>query len=164
MPEGRADVAALVAHDHAACRRSAQARAEALCGEGALNLTPIRRQVFDILLEEHVALGAYDILRKLAEAGRQAQPPAAYRALDHLMAHGLAHKIEGLNAYVACTAAHEEGDPVFMVCRACRKVAETSAHPRDGLTDTAREAGFVVERTVVEVLGTCADCSDKDEE
>ena len=158
MADPRQQAAGLRAHDHALCRREAEARAEALTGSGGLNLTPVRRRVFDILLESHVALGAYDILRRLTEDGRPAQPPAAYRALDHLMAHGLVHKIEGLNAYVACTAPHHEDGPAFMVCRVCRTVAEAAAAPRAALESAAESTGFTVERTVIEALGVCAGC------
>jgi hypothetical protein len=51
---------------------------------------------------EHRALGAYAVLDQLREAGFGSQPPVAYRALDFLVAHGFAHKIERLNAFVAC--------------------------------------------------------------
>jgi Fur family zinc uptake transcriptional regulator len=47
-------------------------------------------------------MGAYEVLDGLREAGFGSQPPVAYRALDFLVANGFAHKIERLNAFIAC--------------------------------------------------------------
>ena len=56
-----------------------------------------------MLLQEHRALGAYAILDRLRDAGFGSQPPVAYRALDFLVENGFVHKIERLNAFVACS-------------------------------------------------------------
>lgn len=148
-------------HDHGACAAEAMASARAACAAAGLRLTPARARVLEILLESHVALGAYDVLERLRQEGRPATPPVAYRALDFLVAQGFAHRIEKLNAFVACsrpgTAA---GDPpAFLICRRCRKVAETSAAPAaEALAPAAARLGFAVERTVVEVEGLCPAC------
>ena len=84
-------------HDHDTCVSEALAAAEARCAAEGLRFTPVRRKVLDILLQEHRALGAYDILDMLREEGLGSQPPVAYRALDFLVTHGFAHKIERLN-------------------------------------------------------------------
>ena len=55
------------------------------CHKQKLQLTPARRKVLELLLQEHRALGAYDILDLLREAGFNSQPPVAYRALDFLV-------------------------------------------------------------------------------
>ena len=78
------------------------AAAETRCAKESLRLTPVRRKVLELLLQEHRALGAYAILDLLREAGFGSQPPVAYRALDFLAEHGFVHKIERLNAFVAC--------------------------------------------------------------
>jgi len=115
--------------------------------------------VLEILLESHAALGAYDVLRRLTDEGAVPQPPIAYRALDFLVAHGFAHRIEKLNAYVACTASAETHDPVFMICRDCKAVAELPSAPvaRD-LEREAERIGFDIGRTVVEAEGLCPGC------
>ena len=146
-------------HDHAACTASAVAAAEAYCVANRLRLTPTRRRVLEILLEEHRALGAYDILRRLANEGLGTQPSVAYRALDFLLAHGFAHKIERLNAYVACAHPLENHAPAFMICRGCDSVAEAcSSSYRGFLGKAARDAGFRIERIVIEAEGLCPDC------
>jgi Fur family zinc uptake transcriptional regulator len=42
-------------------------------------------KTLEILLQDHRALGAYDILDRLRAAGFGSQPPVAYRALDFLV-------------------------------------------------------------------------------
>lgn len=145
--------------DHRACVARSLQRAEAHCAAEDLKLTPVRRRTLEILLQKHRALGAYDILAQLAEDGMGSQPPVAYRALDFLVKAGLAHKIEALNAYIACTEGGTDHAPAFLICRACKSVSETTTLPAGGrLGDAARAAGFRIERTVVEAQGLCPAC------
>ncbi len=149
-------------HDHDLCVAGALAAAEARCAETNLRLTPVRRKVLELLLQEHRALGAYAILDRLREAGFGSQPPVAYRALDFLTAHGFVHKIERLNAFVACAHPGAAHSPAFMICRLCDAVAEARSAPAKGaLGDAARAAGFQIEKTVLEAEGLCPDCLDK---
>ncbi|MEP1496019.1 MAG: transcriptional repressor, partial [Pseudophaeobacter sp.] len=81
------------------------------------------------------------------------------RALDFLVTNGFAHKIERLNAFIACTHPGEDHAPVFMICRLCKSVAEAQTIPTKGqLGQAARDAGFQIERTVVEAEGLCPKC------
>lgn len=149
------------AHDHARCVSSTMARAEAHCVENKLKFTPIRRRALEILLQEHRALGAYDLLAVLAKDGLGTAPPVAYRALDFLTSAGFAHKIEGLNAYIAC--AHLGGDhaPAFLICTSCKSVAEAETDATHGrLGEAARATGFAISHTVIEALGLCPNCQD----
>ncbi|MEM6339886.1 MAG: transcriptional repressor [Pseudomonadota bacterium] len=149
-------------HDHGLCVDHALEAAEAKCAEMGLRLTPVRRKVLELLLQKHRALGAYAILDMLREAGFGSQPPVAYRALDFLSEHGFVHKIERLNAFVACAHPGENHSPAFMICRLCDAVAETQSTPARGeLGKAARAAGFQIEKTVVEAEGVCPDCLDK---
>lgn len=149
-------------HDHGACVSGTLAEAEARCAAEGLRFTPVRRKVLEILLQEHRALGAYAILDRLREGGFGSQPPVAYRALDFLVANGLAHKIERLNAFIACVHPSQSHTPAFMICRLCDAVAETHSSPaRGALGDAARATGFRIERTVVEAEGVCPACVDK---
>ena len=146
-------------HDHTACIHDGAAAAETYCTANGLQFTPQRRRVLEILLEEHRAMGAYDILDRLRDEGLGAQPPVAYRALDFLTSHGLAHRIERLNAFIACTHMGERHTPAFLICRGCAAVAETRADPTEGdLGRAARAAGFTIERAVIEAEGLCPAC------
>lgn len=148
-------------HDHAACRKGGLAEVERHCHDEGLQLTPVRRRVLELLLEEHRALGAYEILDRLRAEGHSSQPPVAYRALDFLVKHGFAHKVEQLNAFVACTHPGTEHAAAFLICRVCNSVAEAIAEPaRGNLGRAAAEAGFVIERTVTEARGVCPNCRE----
>lgn len=150
---------AFAAHDHRHCRAAAIAAVEQTCAEQGLRLTTARRRVLEILLEEHRALGAYDVLRRLTAEGATPQPPVAYRALDFLVEHGFAHRIERLNAYVACVAPDGRHPAAFLICRRCRAVAEVDAATvaRD-LGTAARSAGFAADHAMLEVEGLCPSC------
>lgn len=146
-------------HDHHRCIQSGLAAADAHCRANGLHFTPVRRRVLEILLERHTALGAYDILEILRQEGFGSQPPVAYRALDFLISHGFAHRIERLNAFIACGEMGKDHTPVFLICRACDRVAEVSAGPlHKHLGDTAQKAGFSIDRFVAEAIGLCPDC------
>lgn len=146
-------------HDHGACIRDGVALVDERCREQGLQFTPVRRRVLELLLEGHRALGAYDILDRLREEGLGSQPPVAYRALDFLVKNGFAHKIERLNAFVACTCPGAHHAPAFLICRSCDKVAEAELDMRQGrLGESATELGFVIERAVVEAEGLCPNC------
>ncbi|GAB5446268.1 transcriptional repressor [Gymnodinialimonas sp.] len=150
-------------HDHGVCVADALASAEERCKEEGLRLTPVRRKVLELLLQEHRALGAYAILDLLRAAGFGSQPPVAYRALDFLVQNGFVHKIERLNAFVACAHPGRTHAPAFLICRLCDAVAEAQSAPSKGaLGAAARAAGFQIERTVVEAEGVCPTCADKD--
>ena len=93
---------AFAPHDHTRCADDVLALAETQLAQGGQRLTPVRRRTLQILLEAHRAMGAYDVLERLAAEGFGHQPPVAYRALEFLEEHGLAHRIRRLNAFTAC--------------------------------------------------------------
>ena len=150
-------------HDHRVCARDVIARAERLCAARGARLTDMRRRVLEALAADHAPAGAYDVIERLARHGeRRPAPISVYRALDFLLAHGLAHRIESRNAFVACS--HEHGpvgaDPVaFLICESCGIVREASspafATALDALT---RAAGFQALTPMIEVAGRCAHC------
>ena len=145
-------------HDPAHCIRSALTAGEAACAAAGLRLTPVRRRTLEILLEAHEALGAYDVLARLDSDGFGSKPPVAYRALTFLVDAGLAHRIERLNAFVACTHPGSDHDPAFMICNRCGTVAEGEAGA--AMQTSAAAAGFQIERTVLEAEGICPACRD----
>ncbi|MEO9574114.1 MAG: transcriptional repressor [Tateyamaria sp.] len=146
-------------HDHAQCVSTTLAHAELYCAENKLKFTPIRRRSLEILLAEHRALGAYDLLAVLGKEGLGTAPPVAYRALDFLTSAGFAHKIEGLNAFIACAHLGADHAPAFLICTSCKSVAEAEADATEGqLGKVARAAGFTIRRTVIEALGICPKC------
>lgn len=146
-------------HDHGLCASDALARAEAVLLAQGVRLTPVRKRTLEILLEAHQAMGAYDVLNRLAAEGFGNQPPVAYRALDFLEEHGLAHRIRRLNAFTACMHPGEIHAPVFLICQQCNTVAEApGAAVGVALGKAAADMGFAVERATVEALGLCPAC------
>lgn len=106
-------------------------------------------------------LGAYSILDQLREHGFRA-PLQVYRALDKLVEIGFVHKLESLNAYVAC---HQPGctsheTTAFMICETCGQTAEiTDTALARRLKTLARDADFALTETIIELRGTCRACA-----
>ena len=91
--------------------------------------------------------------------GEAAAPPTVYRALDFLVEQGLAHKIDSLNAFVACYSAGKPHRGIFLICEACQDVQEVNdKRTVDALSGAAGQAHFTPARTVVEVHGRCRAC------
>ena len=151
---------AFARHDHSHCSHDALARAEAISAARGARLTPVRRRVLELLLEAHRAMGAYEVLERLAAEGFGKQPPVAYRALEFLVDLGLVHRINRLNAFAACMDPGQSHTPAFLICRTCHLVAETpAARPRAALDASAAETGFVVEFASFEAVGLCPTCA-----
>lgn len=153
------------AHTHANTPCSPQeaeaflAQAEQLVVERGQKLTPIRRKVLHLLLESAEPAKAYDLLANLDGEGA-AKPPTVYRALDFLQEMGLAHKIESLNAYVACGHANHAHSAVFLICETCGAAEELHAvETSEALSKETSSAGFVIQNAVIEARGTCRNCS-----
>jgi Fur family zinc uptake transcriptional regulator len=154
------DVFPAPGHDHTRCTSDALAHAEARCRERAQRLTPMRRQVLEVLTTSHQPLGAYEIMDRLAKDGTRPAPITVYRALDFLMEQDLVHRIESRNAFLACVKPHDAGAPVvFLICEKCGAVGEAaSAAVGQSLSAAAKQAGFTPKSPVVEITGICAHC------
>ena len=147
-------------HDHGACFGYAITLIEDYFIEKKLQLTPLRRKVFEILIEDHKPLGAYEILDKLGKAGFSLSPPIAYRVLDFLMEHGFVHKVQGLNAFIACSNPEHSHFPTFVICRKCEKVAEVSDDKTRLNLSSPEITDFKIEKTTIELTGICSTCEN----
>tara|TARA_R110002110_G_scaffold53165_3_gene153797 strand:- start:553 stop:1026 length:474 start_codon:yes stop_codon:yes gene_type:complete len=146
-------------HDHEHCIDNALTLARELCSQREVKLTPIREKVLEIVWRSHKPVGAYDVLDTLARSHKAARPPTVYRALDFLMAEGLIHKIESLNAYLGCGEAGHTHESQFLICRSCGTAEEIVDGALDAALDAATtRSGFAVERKVVEIAGMCRRC------
>jgi Fur family transcriptional regulator, zinc uptake regulator len=152
--------ATLVAdHDHAACIDAALDRAAELCARRGARLTRLRRRVLELVWQGHAAVKAYDLLTELGRKGGAAKPPTVYRALDFLMAHGLVHRLESLNAYVGCPQPEAPHEGQFLICNCCGNVSEFEAPAvQRAIEMQAAAAGFAVAQRTVEVHGVCRRC------
>lgn len=146
-------------HNHERCTAELLSRAERACERRGSRLTGQRRDVLNCVARSHAAVGAYDIIERMAEQGSRPAPITVYRALDFLLAHGLVHKIESRNAFVACSHAHEGEPAALLICDQCGTVAELDAPiVFAGLKELAMAQGFAEQRTVIEMSGICAAC------
>ena len=129
------------------------------------------RAVLGVLKQANAALGAYDILDSLRPTGMRA-PLQVYRALNRLMALGLVHRIESLNAFVACAQGSDahHADPqladhcaaAFAICNDCGHVDEFTDPSIDtGVRDWADRSSFSIGHVTLEIRGVCADCSGR---
>ncbi|KQQ79761.1 Fur family transcriptional regulator [Aureimonas sp. Leaf324] len=124
-------------------------------------LTRNQKLVFDILEQADGPLSAYSILDALRDEGLRA-PPQVYRALEKLLETGLVHRLESLNAFVACAHPHACAHALtaFAICEKCGAVTEfADAAVEARLAGWAGERGFVPKRTTVEIKGLCSACA-----
>lgn len=135
-----------------------------ICAQKGQKLTPLRRQVLDVLLASHHPLGAYEIIEGIARHDKRPAPMTVYRVLDFLREVGLVHRIESRNAFLACV--HQHGDhatTVFFICDNCGEAGEAVLPGVSrSIEANARNAGFTPRAAIVEVSGVCASCAAKD--
>jgi len=153
-------------HNHDACLDEAMARVRKSFEDKEMRLTPLRESVFrEIAAAAHQAIGAYEVLERMAARGERLAPISVYRAIETLVAAGVVHRFESRNAFFACHAGHEQRQLV-LACERCNSVAEVDGAKVfaaiDTAADDARFSAGVDKAAVVEVWGLCANCSGKD--
>lgn len=124
-------------------------------------LTRNQALVMETLEQASAPLSAYSILDLLRSDGFRA-PLQVYRALDKLIETGLVHRLESLNAFVACKhpGCDGHGMTAFMICNTCGTVRELTDHDIEKrLSTLAMEAGFRTSKTAIELRGTCQNCT-----
>jgi Fur family zinc uptake transcriptional regulator len=150
-------------HDHAPCLKDTLRRAADAFEARGLKLTPLRQRVLEEVAASHHALGAYEILERLAKRERTRMAPiSVYRALDALLEMGVVHRLESRNAYFACHTPHGQHGTrqIVLACERCAVVAEIATPAAfEAIDGAARDAGFGPSRVMVEVAGTCASCA-----
>jgi Fur family zinc uptake transcriptional regulator len=140
---------------------AALADADAKCAESDERLTAPRRRVLELLLGAGQPVKAYDLMAAYGENG--AKPPTVYRALEFLERLGFAHRLQTLNAYVACS--RPEPLPsgrlhaaAFLICECCGSTAEIEPEVSAGVEAAAAGHGFALRGMTLEARGLCAAC------
>ncbi|MCK7614228.1 transcriptional repressor [Roseibium sp. CAU 1639] len=124
-------------------------------------MTKNQKLVFGSLSGAGGPLTAYAILDLLRDSGFRA-PLQVYRALDKLVEYGLVHRLESLNAFVACShkGCSGHGTAAFAICEKCGLVSEfTPDKAIEALRAWTRDEGFHLSRTTIELRGTCRTCA-----
>jgi Fur family zinc uptake transcriptional regulator len=132
---------------------------------GRETLTKNQLSVLEKLERASGPLSAYTLLDQLREQGFRA-PLQVYRALDTLVRTGFVHRLESLNAFVACAEPHDHhghrshGMTAFAICDICGQVTELSDEAiGERLGEWVGATGFVPKKAVIEFRGTCAGCA-----
>ena len=147
-------------HEHQSCIEDALARADEVCRERGARLTPLRRRVLELVWGSHRAIKAYDLLAALSDGEGAAKPPTVYRTLEFLMAQGLVHRIDSLNAFVGCPQPDRRHSAQFLICGDCGDVSEMNAASIDrAVADQAAGSGFALSRKIIELHGKCPRCT-----
>ena len=139
------------------------AAVERACHERGLRLTPIRARVLELIAQAGKPVKAYELLEWVREkkgVGADA-PPTVYRALDFLMANGFVHKLESVNAFVACHHPDSAQHSVpFLICDRCHGAVELEdLEVVSQLEARAKALGFQPQAQTLEVHGLCARCA-----
>ncbi|WP_058912426.1 zinc uptake transcriptional repressor Zur [Entomohabitans teleogrylli] len=138
------------------------ARAEKLCQQRNVRMTPQRQEVLRLMTLQEGAISAYDLLDLLRATEPQAKPPTVYRALDFLLEQGFVHKVESTNSYVVC---HHFDQPThtsaLFICDRCGAVKEECAQGVEEIMHhLASGMGFTLHHNVIEAHGLCAPCGE----
>jgi Fur family transcriptional regulator, zinc uptake regulator len=149
--------------DHQQCVIRAMRAAEKLCEQEQLQLTPIRRRVLELILQRHAPIGAYDILGAMKKGEGALAPPTVYRALEFLLEAGLIHRIDALNAFVACESPDRAHTGQFFICSKCQRVTELKDDAiAQAAGKKARTVGFATTMNSIEIKGTCEACKNQE--
>lgn len=149
-----------IPHNHKQCVHDALKMAELLCVERGVQLTAIRHQVLELIWESHKAVKAYELLDRIRPLQAAAKPATIYRALDFLLAQGLVHRVESLNAFVGCSCSGHQHEQLLLICKQCEQVEERmAAGVMQVLAEEFRQAGFSAHSKAIEVHGLCRRCS-----
>ena len=133
--------------------------AETRCAETDQRMTPPRRRVLELLLEAGKPMKAYDLIAAFGPDGAPAKPPTVYRALDFLERQGFAHRIESLNAYVACRQGPVAHAAAFLICDCCGDTREVEPVGAERLFELADRSGYRLSVVTVEAHGLCGSCA-----
>lgn len=140
-----------------------------------VRFTPLRQEVYELILKAEQPLGAYDLITQMQQARqnkadsknkanrktsqKNVAPPTVYRSLEFLLAEGLIHQLTSINAYVPCCHPRDEHTAAFLICERCQKVQECSSIPVQALMQFAKDsAGYAITHSVIELSGLCPDC------
>tara|TARA_B100000963_G_scaffold319272_1_gene301017 strand:+ start:106 stop:525 length:420 start_codon:yes stop_codon:yes gene_type:complete len=126
-----------------------------------VKLTKNQSLVLDSLIKAGQPLGAYALLETMRPHGFKA-PLQIYRALEQLIHLGLAHRLESLNAFIACSHVSCESSraTAFVICDKCETVQEICDESISNfLSSLARKTKIEASKSSIELHGLCNGCS-----
>ncbi|MEM6546986.1 MAG: Fur family transcriptional regulator [Pseudomonadota bacterium] len=116
--------------------------------------------VLSVLRGQRGAMSAYTLLDELRTTKPTISAPTIYRALAALTECGQVHRLESLNAFIACKDSDRDQGSILSICDDCGAVEESVAPDLLAeLSKVAGQSGFAALRHVVEIHGQCASCN-----
>ena len=120
--------------------------------------------VMNLLSEAKGPLSAYQILHDLNDHGFRG-PTQVYRVLDKLLELGMVHRLESMNAFVACQQekCHETNKEInlFTICKICGSVQELLSNGLKNLVKSlSKDNNFLLKSSVLELNGVCSKCKE----
>jgi Fur family zinc uptake transcriptional regulator len=146
------------------------AAAKEQCRTRGVRFTPLRQQIYTLVLQANKPVGAYDLITQLQQArlldsdneidtAKNVAPPTVYRSLEFLLSEGLIHQLTSINAYVPCCHPRAQHTAAFLICDQCQRVQECSSLPvQEMMSFAEQDIGFTVARSVIELSGRCQAC------
>lgn len=139
------------------------------CRAKGVRFTPLRQQIYQLVLQANKPVGAYDLITQLQQmrlsadgeeqAIKNVAPPTVYRSLEFLLSEGLIHQLTSINAYVPCCHPRAQHTAAFLICENCQRVQECSSLPvQEMMSFAQQDVGFIVARSVIELSGRCQAC------
>ena len=119
----------------------------------------MQTEILSILRDCKSPHSAYDLLEGLKDIYPKIAPPTVYRALAALVERGQIHRLESLNAYIACQSEAHHQASVLSICEDCGAVEENfEPDIVSRLSAALRKSGFSAQRHIIEVNGICESC------
>ena len=120
--------------------------------------------VMNLLSEAKGPLSAYQILHDLYDHGFRG-PTQVYRVLDKLLELGMVHRLESMNAFVACQQekCHEKNKEInlFTICKICGCVQELLSNGLKNIVKSlSKDNNFLLKSSVLELNVVCSKCKD----
>ena len=129
------------------------------------DLSKNETSIYDELVRQGRALTAYELLESVRSLGIRS-PTQVYRALERLERRHLVHRIESINAFIACAHSHERNPHPstvgFAICEKCGNITEIDmSNVSKRLGGLADKTDFKVKYSLLEFRGKCRDCQTK---
>jgi Fur family zinc uptake transcriptional regulator len=140
-------------------QHNAITRAKKFCETHKYRFTEPRRRVLSLLVSENVAMGAYEVLEALSSDKERLSPPTVYRAIDFWNKNGFIHRIESMNAYIACCEHSHHKNFCIFICKLCNTVMELKLpHLPAPITRVLENNDLTMAHSTTEIYGKCSRC------
>lgn len=133
-------------------------RAQKFCEANKYRFTEPRERVLSLLANCDKPMGAYQILESLSYRKGKISPPTIYRAIDFWSEHGFIHRVESMNAYIACCRHKEHENFCIFICDKCSTVLELQMKNLAQITSDFIDKRLTATRFTTEIHGKCSQC------